>query len=363
MWIRKPFFEYATGILLIVVILFFLGKIDYAIWPFQVVITTIFAPILIAGLLYYLIRPFLHLMMRFVPKIAGIIVVFSTFAIAIALVIYFFGPTIKGQMATLGELAPETVEEMTQESESIISDFEFAGVSGRQIQQSVLGYVEGLSNNLMENVMDVLSILMNVAVVLIVVPFILFFLLKDDDKLIPHLMKYLSEEHKPEGRKVLKDVDETLSNYIVGQAIVAAVIGVLMFIGYLIIGLENALLLAFFAMSLTIVPFLGPLIGIIPALFVALVGDDPLIMAVKVILVLLVVQQIEGNLITPNIMGNRLDIHPLTIILLLLIAAALYGFIGILIAIPLYAVLKTLIHNFRLFIRLRKKREIAKSNS
>lgn len=363
MWIRKPFFEYATATLLIVVILFFLGKIDYAIWPFQVVITTIFAPILIAGLLYYLIRPFLHLLMRAVPKIAGIIVVFSTFAIAIALVVYFFGPTIKEQMATLGELAPETVEEVTEESESIISDFEFAGVSGRQIQQSILGYVEGLSNNLMENVMDLLSILMNVAVVLIVVPFILFFLLKDDDKLIPHLMKYLSDEHKPEGRKVLKDVDETLSNYIVGQAIVAAVIGVLMFIGYLIIGLENALLLAFFAMSLTIVPFLGPLIGIIPALFVALVGDDPLIMAVKVILVLLVVQQIEGNLITPNIMGNRLDIHPLTIILLLLIAAALYGFIGILIAIPLYAVLKTLIHNFRLFIRLRKKREIAKSNS
>lgn len=362
MWIRKPFFEYATGTLLIVVILFFLGKIDYAIWPFQVIITTIFAPILIAGLLYYLIRPFLHLLMRAIPKIAGIIVVFSAFAITIALVVYFFGPTIKEQMATIGELAPETVEEVTEESESIVSDFEFAGVSGMQVQQSVLSYVEGLSNNLMENVMDLLGILMNVAVVLIVVPFILFFLLKDDDKLIPHLMKYLSEEHKPEGRKVLKDVDETLSNYIVGQAIVAAVIGVLMFIGYLIIGLENALLLAFFAMSLTIVPFLGPLIGIIPALFVALVGDDPLIMAVKVILVLLVVQQIEGNLITPNIMGNRLDIHPLTIILLLLIAAALYGFIGILIAIPLYAVLKTLIHNFRLFIRLRRKREIAKSN-
>ncbi|MFD1864798.1 AI-2E family transporter [Planococcus chinensis] len=362
MWIHKPFFEYATGALLVVIILFFLGKIDYAIWPFQVVITTIFAPILIAGLLYYLIRPFLHLLTRAIPKIAGIVVVFSVFAITIALVVYFFGPTIKAQMATLGELAPETVEEMTEESESVISGFEFAGISGAKVQQSILGYVEGLSNNLMENVMDILGVLMNVAVVLIVVPFILFFLLKDDDKLIPHLMKYLSEEHKPEGRKVLKDVDETLSNYIVGQAIVAGVIGVLMFIGYLIIGLENALLLAFFAMSLTIVPFLGPLLGIIPALFVALVGDDPLIMAVKVILVLLVVQQIEGNLITPNIMGSRLDIHPLTIILLLLIAAALYGFIGILIAIPVYAVLKTLIHNFRLFIRLRKKREIAKSS-
>jgi predicted PurR-regulated permease PerM len=362
MWIHKPFFEYATGTLLVVIILFFLGKIDYAIWPFQVVITTIFAPILIAGLLYYLIRPFLHLLMRAMPKIAGIIVVFSLFAISVLLIAYFFGPTIKEQVASLAELAPKTVEEMTEESESVVGSFEFAGLSGAEVQQSVLGYVEALSNRLMENVMDILAVLMNVAIVLIVVPFILFFLLKDDDKLIPRLMKYLSEEHKPEGRKVLKDVDDTLSNYIVSQAIVAVAVGVLMYIGYLIIGLENALLLAFFAMVLTIVPFLGPLIGIIPALFVALVGDDPLAMALKVILVLLVVQQIEGNLITPNIMGSRLDIHPLTIILLLLIAAALYGFVGILIAIPLYAVLKTLIHNFRLFIRLRKKREIAKAS-
>jgi predicted PurR-regulated permease PerM len=111
-------------------------------------------------------------------------------------------------------------------------------------------------------------------------------------------------------------------------------------------------------MFLIIVPFLGPLIGIIPAVFVALMSGEPF-MAVKVLVVLLVVQQLEGNLVTPNIMGNRLNIHPLTIILLLLIAAALYGFIGILIAIPLYAVLKTLLHNVRLFNRLRKKRQIA----
>lgn len=363
MWIKKPFFEYATGTLLVVVILFFLGKIDYAIWPFQVVLTTIFAPILIAGLLYYLIRPFLHLLMRFIPKIAGILTVFSLFILIATSLLYFFGPTIKEQVASLAELAPETVEEMTEESDNAVSSFEFAGFKGYELKNNVLGYAEKYSNNLMKNAMDVLAMLMNAAIVMIVVPFILFFLLKDDDKLVPHLMKYVSEDHKPEGRKVLKDMDETLSNYIVSQAIVAGAVGVLMYIGYLIIGLDYALLLAIFAMFLTIVPFLGPIIGVVPALFVALMSGDPLISAFKVILVLLAVQQIEGNLITPNIMGSRLNIHPLTIILLLLIAAALYGFIGILIAIPLYAVLKTLVHNFRLFHRLRRKREISQKTA
>ncbi|SDG99709.1 Predicted PurR-regulated permease PerM [Planococcus glaciei] len=358
MWIKKPFFEYATAVLLIVIILFFIGKIDYVLWPFKTIIATVFAPILIAGLLYYLIRPFLQVLLRYIPKVGGIAVVFFVFFVVLSTLIYYFGPTIKEQVASLAELAPQKVEEVKAESEEKVNGFEFAGVSGYEIKNRVLTYMENASKTLMDNVMTILGTLMNVAVVLIVVPFILFFLLKDDHKLIPYLMKYVSEEHKPEGRKLLEDVDETLSNYIVGQAIVAVVVGFFMFIGYVIIGLDYALSLAIFAMFLIIVPFLGPLIGVIPAIFVALMSGEPF-MAIKVLIVLLIVQQLEGNLVTPNIMGSRLNIHPLTIIFLLLIAAALYGFVGILIAIPLYAVLKTIIHNFRLFIRLRKKREVA----
>lgn len=358
MWIKKPFFEYATGALLIVIILFFLGKIDYAFWPVKVVIATVFAPILIAGLLYYILRPLLHLLMRYVPKIGGIIIIFSLIAIILVSIIYFFGLPLKEQVTSLAELAPETIEEVTEDSGDAMADFEFVGVTGPELKNRFISYMEELSGNLIDNVMGILGMLMNIAVVLIVVPFILFFLLKDDEKLTPYLMRYLSEEHQPEGRKLLRDLDQTLSNYIIGQATVAVAVGFLMYIGYLIIDLDYALLLAVFAMFLIIIPFLGPLLGIIPALFVALTSGEPF-MAVKVLLVLLVVQQLEGNLVTPNIMGSRLNIHPLTIILLLLIAAALYGFIGLLIAIPLYAVLKTVIHNFRLFIRLRKKREIA----
>jgi len=359
MWIKKPFFEYATGTLLIVIILFFLGKIDYAFWPFKVIIATVFAPIVIAGLLYYILRPLLKLLTRYIPKLAGIALIFSLIAIVLVSVTYFFGPLLKDQVTSLAELAPETIEEVTADSDEAVSEFEFAGVTGTELKSYLTSYTENLSDGLMENVMGILGMLMNIAVVLIVVPFILFFLLKDDEKLNPHLMRYLPEEHRLEGRKLLRDLDQTLSDYIVGQAIVAFTVGVLMYIGYSIIGLDYALALAVFAMFLIIVPFLGPLIGIIPAIFVALMSGEPL-MAVKVLIVLLVVQQLEGNLVTPNIMGSRLNIHPLTIILLLLIAAALYGFVGILIAIPLYAVLKTVVHNLRLFIRLRKKRQISK---
>ncbi|TWT04272.1 AI-2E family transporter [Planococcus sp. CPCC 101016] len=358
MWIRKPFFEYTTAVLLVAITLFFLGKIDYIFEPLRIVIATIFAPILVGGLLYYLLRPFVKWLRQYVPKIAGIGIVFTIIIFVLSILIYFFGPIVSSQVESFADLAPEKVEEVTEESDTLLSGLQLGGISGPQIKAWALDYLENLSEGLLDNVMNILAMLMNIAIVLIVVPFVLFFLLKDDEKFVPHLIKYLPEEHKLEGEKLLTDVDRTLSTFIVGQAIVAAVVGILMYIGYLIIGLDYALSLAIFAMFLIIVPFLGPIIGIIPALFVALMSGD-LWMAVKVVLVLLVVQQIEGNLITPNIMGSRLNIHPLTIILLLMIAGALYGFIGILIAIPTYAVVKTLVHNFRLFIRLRRKREVA----
>ncbi|WP_142827397.1 AI-2E family transporter [Planococcus soli] len=358
MWIKKPFFEYTTAILLVAVTLFFLGKIDYVFEPLQIIIATIFAPVLIGGLLYYLLRPFVRLLMRYMSKIAGIGIVFTAIILSLSILLYFFGPVISEQVESLANLAPSTVEEVTEESNDMLSGFQLGGVTGPEIKAWAVDYLENLSEGLLSNVMNILTMVMNIAIVLIVVPFVLFFLLKDDEKFVPHLIKYLPEEHKLEGDKLLKDVDRTLSAFIVGQAIVAAVVGTLMYIGYLIIGLDYALSLSIFAMFLIIVPFLGPLIGIIPALFVALMSGD-MWMAVKVIMVLLIVQQLEGNLVTPNIMSNRLNIHPLTIILLLMIAGALYGFVGILIAIPTYAVVKTLVHNFRLFNRLRKKREVA----
>lgn len=358
MWIRKPFFEYATAALLIVIIIFFLGKIDYFFWPFKVMIGTVFAPLLLAGLFYYLLRPIVSLLSRRAPKRIAILSVFIVIATIFLILGYSFGPVVKKQVMEIGELAPGLIEEATETSEEVVADVEVIGLSGEELRNRYANFVETTSSQIVENVGQVIGVLINTTVVLIVTPFILFFLLKDDEHLRPKLTRYLPEEHKAEGDKVLKDMDRALSDYIVGQVIVAVVIGVLMYIGYLIIGLDYALSLAIFAMFLVIVPFLGPLIGILPALFVALMSGS-LFMAVKVLLVLGVVQQLEGTLITPNIMGNRLDIHPLTIILLLLIAASLAGFIGILIAIPVYAVAKTLIHNFRLFMRLRRKREVA----
>jgi predicted PurR-regulated permease PerM len=113
-----------------------------------------------------------------------------------------------------------------------------------------------------------------------------------------------------------------------------------MFIGFLIIGLEYASLLALIAAFTSVVPYLGPAIAITPALIIAIVTSP--IMLLKLIVVWTVVQLIEGKFISPQIMGRNLHIHPITIIFVILTAGNLFGVIGIILAVPGYAVLKVI---------------------
>lgn len=124
---------------------------------------------------------------------------------------------------------------------------------------------------------------------------------------------------------------------------IAAILAVMIYIGYSIIGLEYALLLAILALFMNIIPFLGPWIAVTPAVIIAYLQEPRLVIWVGV--VTLIAQQTDSQLITPNVMGKTLDIHPLTIITILLVAGSIAGFLGILVAVPAYAVGKVIVQN------------------
>jgi predicted PurR-regulated permease PerM len=184
------------------------------------------------------------------------------------------------------------------------------------------------------------GILTRIATILAVIPFIVFYLLKDDQQLTKYLSARTSEEMKNQLIKILNNVDETLSNYIRSLVIVSSSVGIMLFIGYWIIGLKYALILSMIALIFTTIPFVGPFLAISPAIIVAL-SHSPF-MVLKVIGVFVIVQQTESNIISPQIIGQRLHIHPLTLILLLLAAGSIYGLIGLILATPVYAVTKVL---------------------
>jgi predicted PurR-regulated permease PerM len=268
--------------------------------------------------------------------------------------------------AMVGPMVSKQVNSLVDNAPAIIEDVEDYGMywfnQRDRLPDSIEEQLSGLqgkfgewAGNVGSWILAFLGSFLSGVFTLVLVPFFLIYLLLDHNKFAPFVSKFFKGERKTWIRKTLSDIDTTLQAYIQGQLFVSFLVGIMLLIGYLIIGLDYALLLALIGMATNVIPFLGPYIAVIPAIIIALVQDP--IMAVYVMIIMLIAQQIESNLITPNVMGNALDVHPLTVITLILAAGNIAGLWGIILAIPVYGVIKTIVSNA--YARRRDIRETA----
>lgn len=344
MWHKEKFFKYSLGILLVLLIIFMVGQVDFFLIPFKRFAASLFIPLLVSGLLYYLLRPLVNLVQKLrVPRSISIVIVFLIVILLIGIISANAGSIIVTQ---LNQFLIELPKLYTQASDTIVElskneslNFILKGNIEQQITSNIQKVIPTLSNG----IWGVLSTLTSTLTIVIVIPFILFYLLRDDGMFSTRILTLIPVKYREDVKKTFEDIDKTLSTYIIGQMILALILGLLMYIGYLIIGLKFALALAVFAAITFFIPLFGAVIGVIPAIFVSL-ADNPATI-IKVVVLMLIVQQLEGNLVSPQLIGKRMEIHPLTIILIFIVAASLYGFIGMLIAVPTYAVAKVVIGN------------------
>jgi predicted PurR-regulated permease PerM len=338
------FFKYALAILLVLLIIFMLGQINFFLSPLQSLLVTILAPIVAGGLFYYFLRPLIALLQRFkIPKVAAILITFVVVLIILGALSTYTGKIIVQQFIQLSNELPKSFLLLWQKISELTNQQWFGYVYNADVQQRAASYLEGFTRNLTGLFFGFLGTLTNIDTVLLLVPFMLFYFLKDDYRISGGLVKLVPRKHRKNAKEIIQDVDAVVASYIQGQMLVAVAIGVMMYIGYLIIGMKFAFILAFFAMLTCIIPFFGPWIGIIPALLISLTIDP--FMALKVLIVMQVVQQIDNNFISPQVMQRNLDIHPVTVILLLMGSVSLFGFFGLLFAIPVYAAVKATVKN------------------
>jgi len=357
MWYKHKFYKYATAIILILVIIYLFGKIGFFLSPFKRFLSTIFYPILATVFLYYVCRPLvgIFLKIRF-PKWAAIL---TTFILIIAFIVFtstYTSSILANQFNQLVKDFPKSYGWIRQVTKDLIDSPWSQYLNINEIQNKLITIAQNFTKNLTTITLNIISRLANFGTALFAVPFVLYYFLKDDTALKEFILKMVPDEHSQNIRAILKDVDTALSSYITGQLIVASAIGVMMFIGFSIIRLGYPLVLAIFAAIACIIPYFGPWIGIIPAAFVSL-SQGPL-MLLKVVIVMLVVQQIDGNFISPHVMGKNLNIHPVTVILLLLGGSSLFGLLGLVIIVPTYAAVKAIVTNvYRMYISKYIKKE------
>lgn len=224
--------------------------------------------------------------------------------------------------------------------------------------QNLPSRIEDIINYLFSFVGGLIGQVISIIAGIVLIPFFLFFMLKDGEKLLPFITKFFKPKKAANLRSLLLKIDHVLTAFIQGQLIVSFFVGVLLFIGYSIIKLDFALALALFGMITNVIPYLGPFIAVTPAILVGALQDPFNVIWISIIMI--VAQQIESNLISPNVMGQVLNLHPLTIISVILAAGSIAGFVGILFAVPFYAVMRTIVvHFYETYVDSRKNKEDA----
>ncbi|SEQ38245.1 Predicted PurR-regulated permease PerM [Virgibacillus subterraneus] len=344
---RDLFFGLILLILIGIAILIY-TKVSFIFNPILVVFSTVLPPVILAFIAYYLLNPIVNILQRLhIKRIWGIVIIILGISGLLTGVILLTAPAIEAQVKDLATNFPKYLQQMGEGIKLSIQNSFLAPY----YDQGYNWLVSNLSNltsrigeylgGALESVQNVASTLTSVIVSIITFPFILFFLLKDGNRFKEFCIKLLPPRYRGDANQILKNMDVQVGSYIQGQIIVASCIGILLFIGYLIIGLDYAITLAIIAAVTSVVPYLGPMIAISPAIIIALVASP--FMFLKLAIVWVAVQFLEGNFISPNVMGKTMSVHPLTIIIVLLVAGNLFGIVGVILGIPGYAILKVIV--------------------
>ncbi|REB06064.1 AI-2E family transporter [Sporosarcina sp. BI001-red] len=341
---KKLWFQSGVAILLALLIIKFFLEINYIFAPIGIIAKAIILPLVLGGVLYYMTEPIQRFLeKRKVPRWGSILIIFVILIGGVYAFYAVVGPPIANEVNKLIDNGPTITKELTHLKDVALEQKKDLPPQLEQSLNNAADKIQSYALKFGGWFVSFLQSFVQAIVLLVLVPFFFVFMLKDHEKLAPKIYKYFNGKRREWVKKTIHDIDHVLRSYIQGQFLISAILATIILIGYWIIGLQYALLIAIFTLFMNLIPFIGPWIAVMPAILIAFAQDPKLVIWVAVIT--LIANQVDSNFITPNVMGKSLDIHPLTVITLLLAAGNIAGFVGIIVAVPVYGVAKVIVTN------------------
>ena len=352
-WFFKWFLDNkAVTVFLVTLLLglniFILSKISFLFIPVIDFLSVVMLPVILSGLLFYLLNPLVDLMEKYkINRVLAISIIFIIIAILLIIGLAIAIPNLQRQVVIFAQNVPSYLEDADRVIDDLVTkrlpdDFR------PQLEQVLANFstqatawASNISSKAVNWVSALISGTSQVIVALIIMPFMLFYLLRDGKGLRDYITQFLPNKLREPVGKVLSEVNQQLSNYVRGQITVAVIVAIMFIIFFKIIGLRYAVTLGITAGFLNLVPYLGSFLAMIPALVLGLIAGP--VMLLKVIIVFIVEQTIEGRFVSPLILGSQLNIHPITILFVLLTSGSMFGIWGVLLGIPIYASAKVVI--------------------
>lgn len=185
----------------------------------------------------------------------------------------------------------------------------------------------------------------NLLSLLLITPVVTFYMLRDWDKFIAKVDGLLPRSSKASIRQQAREIDRTLSGFIRGQVSVCILLGTYYSLGLYFVGLELGVLVGFIAGLISFIPYVGSIVGFVVSLGIAFAQFDSLMPVIQVVIVFLTGQFLEGNFLTPKLVGENVGLHPVWVMFALLAGGVLLGFLGLMIAVPVAAIIGVLIRH------------------
>jgi predicted PurR-regulated permease PerM len=324
-----------------IIIIFFIIPVIYVLS----LVSQILLPFMIGLLIAYFLDPAVDKLRKYgISRGLASVSILSIFILAVFVFCITLGPILYHQLISLLATIPSYLAELSSAfSPHLAEIYDKFGyeevVDNSTLVQKLSAQFLKLSSSLFSNIWHSSLVLINGFVLFFITPIITFYFLRDWDKLVLGIYSLVPKKNQKETKEQFKEIDKTLSAYIRGQTNVCLILGAFYAICLTFVGLNHGFVIGFFAGILAFIPYFGAFLGMAIAVLLAFLQFTSPMEIVSVLLVFVIGQFIEGNFITPKLVGDKVGIHPALIIFSLLAGGVLFGFVGILFAIPAISII------------------------
>ncbi|WP_249529828.1 AI-2E family transporter [Paenibacillus brevis] len=356
--IKNKSILFSLFVALLLLIIYLGSKVSFIFQPFLLLFQAVAIPLLLSMFLYYLLRPVVKYMEQHkIKRTPAILIIYVVFTIILLWFILSQWPKLTDQMVSLVNGFPDILADVKFQLSKLENNEWLASVfpSDNNIVATITEFLNKGFSSITNYVGKFFSFVSNFAIILFTTPILLFYMLKEGDKLGRKAVRATPVRFKRDMLSIITDIDKMLSGFIVGRVLVNLALGVLMYIGFLIIGLPYAFLLTVVAVIANFIPVIGAILSSVPIIIVGLTQSPAT--AVWALVIILAAQQVQDNLIAPYVFGKSMDIHPLTTIILVLGVGNISGILGMIIIIPVYMTLKIIVVRvFQIFFKRKWQR-------
>lgn len=329
------------------ILLFFLILILY-------LLSSILIPFIVGALLAYLCNPLVNKLIRLsISRIIATSIVFFFLFLCIFLLFLLLIPLIQNQITVLSEIIPRALIWIQQKiMPQLLAYFNIPGTNNVEAVKTILSEnlmkAGGIIGWFLQAILHSGRALFNSMLNIILIPVVTFYLLRDWDSIYKKIPTFIPTEIRPGVIKLAKESDVVLSAFFRGQLLIMLCLSIFYAIGLSIIGLQIGILIGIISGLLSVVPYLGLIVGIIAASIAAIIQFGTLTSIFDVLIVFLIGLCLENFYLTPKLIGDRIGLHPVIVIFAILAGGTLFGFFGVLLALPVASVLLVLLKHFHL---------------